>query len=74
MIYGVLGPDAGSMQMNGAAYTPGKPGDARTAGVGMVFQHFSLFEALTVGENVALGIERIELLTSKSNVSYLVYF
>ena len=56
MIYGVLGPDAGSMRMNGAAYTPNKPGDARALGVGMVFQHFSLFEALTVGENVALGM------------------
>ncbi|MGB0928591.1 MAG: ABC transporter ATP-binding protein [Pikeienuella sp.] len=56
MIYGVLGPDAGTMRMNGAAYAPAKPGDARAAGVGMVFQHFSLFEALTVGENVALGM------------------
>lgn len=56
MIYGVLGPDAGGMQMNGAPYAPNKPGDAREAGVGMVFQHFSLFEALTVGENVALGM------------------
>ncbi len=56
MIYGVLRPDQGQMRMRGAAYAPGKPGEARAAGVGMVFQHFSLFEALTVAENVALGM------------------
>lgn len=56
MIYGVLRPDAGDMRMRGAPYAPTRPGEARAAGVGMVFQHFSLFEALTVGENVALGM------------------
>lgn len=56
MMYGVLRPDEGAMRMRGAAYAPGKPGEARAAGVGMVFQHFSLFEALTVAENVALGM------------------
>ena len=35
---------------------PHKPSEARDKGVGMVFQHFSLFEALTVAENIALGI------------------
>lgn len=56
MMYGVQRPDSGGMQFNGRAYAPGRPGEARDAGVGMVFQHFSLFEALTVGENVALGM------------------
>ena len=56
MMYGVLRPDQGDMRMNGGAYAPARPGEARAAGVGMVFQHFSLFEALTVGENVALGM------------------
>ncbi|MEO0359591.1 MAG: ABC transporter ATP-binding protein [Pseudomonadota bacterium] len=58
MIYGVLRPDEGTMTLSGAAYAPARPGDARAAGVGMVFQHFSLFEALSVGENVALGMNR----------------
>ena len=31
---------------------------ARAAGVAMVFQHFSLFEALDVAENIALGMEQ----------------
>lgn len=56
MMYGVLKPDEGRMFMRGAPYAPSKPGEARAAGVGMVFQHFSLFEALTVAENVALGM------------------
>ncbi len=32
------------------------PSHARELGIGMVFQHFSLFENLTVAENVALGL------------------
>ncbi len=34
-----------------------RPGDARKLGIGMVFQHFSLFEALTVAENIALSLD-----------------
>lgn len=57
MIYGLVKPDSGAMTLNGAAFTPPDPHAARAAGVAMVFQHFSLFEALTVAENVALGME-----------------
>ena len=56
MIYGVLQPDSGAMHFNGEPYRPARPSEARAHGIGMVFQHFSLFEALTVTENVALGI------------------
>ena len=57
MIYGLVKPDRGRMTWRGAPYAPAAPGAARSAGVGMVFQHFSLFEALNVAENVALGME-----------------
>ncbi|WP_236627992.1 MULTISPECIES: ABC transporter ATP-binding protein [unclassified Sulfitobacter] len=57
MIYGLVKPDAGRMKMFGKPYDPTDPHAARTAGVGMVFQHFSLFDALTVAENIALGME-----------------
>lgn len=57
MIYGLVKPDRGHMQMNGAAYAPTDPRAARADGVAMVFQHFSLFDALDVAENVALGME-----------------
>ncbi|ETX14833.1 ABC transporter [Roseivivax halodurans JCM 10272] len=57
MIYGLVRPDAGTMSLNGGAFAPGEPSEARRAGVAMVFQHFSLFDALSVAENVALGME-----------------
>ncbi len=56
MIYGVLRPDSGTMHLHGETYAPASPSAARAHGIGMVFQHFSLFEALTVTENIELGI------------------
>ena len=44
MIYGILKPDVGSMELNACPYTPDTPGDAKHAGVGMVFQHFAVFD------------------------------
>lgn len=58
MIYGLVRPDSGRMQMNGQPFAPHEPREARAGGVAMVFQHFSLFEALTVAENIALGMDR----------------
>ncbi|MEN8933666.1 MAG: ATP-binding cassette domain-containing protein, partial [Planktotalea arctica] len=57
MIYGLVKPDSGTMTLNGAPFTPPAPRAARLSGVAMVFQHFSLFEALNVAENIALGME-----------------
>ncbi len=56
-IYGLNRPDAGHMLLAGQPYAPADPRAARGAGVAMVFQHFSLFEALNVAENIALGME-----------------
>jgi ABC-type uncharacterized transport system ATPase subunit len=57
MIYGIMQPDAGEMLWNGERVTVANPKAARKLGIGMVFQHFSLFEALTVFENIALGLD-----------------
>nr|WP_249139043.1 ABC transporter ATP-binding protein [Actibacterium sp. MT2.3-13A] len=57
MIYGLVKPDSGRMTLRGAPFEPAEPRAARAEGVAMVFQHFSLFEALNVAENVALGME-----------------
>ncbi|MEP5194573.1 MAG: ATP-binding cassette domain-containing protein, partial [Roseobacter sp.] len=57
MIYGLVKPDSGDMQLHGKPFSPPEPRAARAAGVGMVFQHFSLFDALTVAENIAVGME-----------------
>ncbi|MCE8511852.1 ABC transporter ATP-binding protein [Ruegeria pomeroyi] len=57
MIYGLVKPDSGSMTLRGAPYAPPEPRAARADGIAMVFQHFSLFDALNVAENIALGME-----------------
>jgi ABC-type uncharacterized transport system ATPase subunit len=56
MIYGVTHPDRGEMKWEGQALKVESPAHARSLGIGMVFQHFSLFETLTVVENVALAL------------------
>jgi simple sugar transport system ATP-binding protein len=57
MIYGLVKPDKGSMSLEGSPFAPSEPRTARGSGIAMVFQHFSLFDALSVAENVALGME-----------------
>jgi simple sugar transport system ATP-binding protein len=56
MIYGALEPSAGGFAWNGTEVRIGAPAEARALGIGMVHQHFSVFEALTVAENVALAL------------------
>ena len=56
IIYGILKADRGRIEWDGQAVTIDGPAAARRLGIAMVFQHFSLFEALTVVENVALGM------------------
>ncbi|MEM9605664.1 MAG: ABC transporter ATP-binding protein [Pseudomonadota bacterium] len=57
MIYGVLGRDSGDMHWRGDPVEITSPRAARALGIGMVFQHFSLFDALTAGENIALSLD-----------------
>ena len=57
ILAGAIGPDAGSMTLNGADYAPRSPRDARRAGVGMIYQELSLAPHLTVADNIALGVE-----------------
>ena len=65
-IYGLVKPDTGRMMLKGADYAPPEPRAARTAGVTMVFQHFSLFDALSVAENISLGMENPPRMTELS--------
>ena len=55
-IYGAVRPDAGEIRWDGNVVDISSPDVARKLGIGMVFQHFSLFETLTVVQNVALAI------------------
>ncbi len=56
IIYGVVRADAGLIFWDGRPVVIDSPGAARQLGIGMVFQHFSLFETLTVAENISLAV------------------
>ena len=56
-IYGLIQPSDGEMRWRGEKMVLSGPSEARARGIGMVFQHFSLFDNLTVAENVALGLD-----------------
>src|ERR1700736_1098709 len=56
-IYGLIQPSEGEMRWQGEKMVLSGPSEARSRGIGMVFQHFSLFDNLTVAENVTLGLD-----------------
>lgn len=58
IIYGAVQSDAGAISFDGREVAIRNPQEARALGIAMVFQHFSLFETLTVAENVWLGLEK----------------
>lgn len=63
VIYGSLQPTSGELYWKGRRVIVPNPAAARELGIGMVFQHFSLFDSLTVTENIALALpsdEKIE--------------
>lgn len=60
IIYGLVSPDAGEIFWEGQRVNFNSPAQARMLGVGMVFQHFCLFETLTVTENIALALPKAE--------------
>ena len=57
ILYGSLQPTSGEIRWRGKPVTIPNPAAARHLGIGMVFQHFSLFDALTVVENISLALE-----------------
>jgi simple sugar transport system ATP-binding protein len=60
ILYGLLQADEGEILWDGRETRIASPRAARALGIGMVFQHFSLFEAMSVLENVALGLDKPE--------------
>ena len=58
IIYGAVQPDEGRIVYNGQPVTIRNPQQARSLGISMVFQHFSLFDTLSVAENVWLGLDK----------------
>ncbi len=61
ILFGHYVADAGTITVNGQALPPGQPRAALAAGIGMVHQHFTLADNLSVLDNVMLGTERLWL-------------
>ena len=58
IIYGAVQPDEGEIRFDGRPVRVASPAMARALGISMVYQHFSLFDTLTVAENVWLGLDK----------------
>ncbi|MCX8101045.1 MAG: ABC transporter ATP-binding protein [Geminicoccaceae bacterium] len=56
-LYGLLEPDSGEIRIDGEPVRIDSPKAARRLGIAMVFQHFTLVEAMDAVENIALGLD-----------------
>jgi ABC-type uncharacterized transport system ATPase subunit len=66
IVFGAVQPDEGTVAIDGKVVTIRNPHEAKAQGIAMVFQHFSLFDTLTVAENVWLGLDTGETLAQVS--------
>jgi ribose transport system ATP-binding protein len=57
VLAGLLQADSGTMEVEGASYSPSSPLDARSRGIALIHQELSLFPHLSVAENIMMGIE-----------------
>jgi ABC-type uncharacterized transport system ATPase subunit len=57
ILFGHYVADAGTIEVGGQPLAPGQPKAALDAGIGMVHQHFTLADNLSVLDNVMLGTE-----------------
>ena len=59
VLSGAHATDAGTMKLDGKAYAPRDPQEARASGVGMIYQELSIAPHLSVAENLVLGAEPV---------------
>ena len=72
ILYGLLQPDKGEILFNGKIFNTKSPRESMEKGIGMVFQHFSLFESLSVKDNLILGLnEEISYKKLENNISVI---
>lgn len=57
LLAGLETPDSGTMEIDGTATSIGSPSRALELGIGMVHQHFLMFDELSAAQNVMFGIE-----------------
>jgi len=56
ILFGMLRPDQGAIIFKDAELAPGSPRESLRAGIGMIHQHFTLVNAMTVADNVMLAL------------------
>src|SRR6266536_4537812 len=57
VLAGLFPSDRGTMEVEGQAYVPATPLDARVRGIALIYQDLSLFPHLSVAENIMMGME-----------------
>ncbi len=57
VLAGLFPSDRGTMEVEGQAYVPATPLDARVRGIALIHQELSLFPHLSVAENIMMGME-----------------
>ena len=68
ILYGYYAPDSGEIRVNGKPVEIKSPRDARTLGIGMVFQNFTLVPALSVFDNVALFQKNLPAVVPRTEI------
>jgi ABC-type uncharacterized transport system ATPase subunit len=56
ILFGMVRPDQGAVVFKNKELPPGSPREALRAGIGMIHQHFTLVNAMTVADNVMLAL------------------
>src|SRR5258708_22924153 len=69
IMYGTYRADSGTIKIDGVPVTINSPADARTLGIGMVFQSFMLIPAFTVTEYVALSLKNLGMIIDKQAIA-----
>lgn len=71
VISGVYSPDGGTIELDGKEVHFTSPKEAMDAGVGTIYQHFKLVEAMTARENILLGMKKGYLVKVKKQMQIL---
>ncbi|MEN9307961.1 MAG: hypothetical protein RL173_1893 [Fibrobacterota bacterium] len=72
VLYGLVAPDEGTIEIDGKPVKFAGPSQAMEAGIGMVFQQFSLIPALTVRENLQLALPGVPWNLSRTDKKRLL--
>jgi simple sugar transport system ATP-binding protein len=68
ILSGIYAPDAGTISLRGSEIAFKSPRDAISSGIGMVHQHFMLIPALTVWENMILGMADVPFIMDRRSI------